>query len=160
MIIEEVRGDLWDRLDKDRPAGSDQWRLVAHGCNLVGVMGAGFAATVRKRYPETYEAYKRDAKREGMFPESLGLVFHHRPSKDLNTIIFNCYTQILTGAEASKHAIEVSLQRVWRVMVSLNIADQPVYIPRIGAGIGGLDYEKDVKPILENSPLNFIVFYL
>lgn len=162
MIIEEVKGDLWDRLDKDRPAGGARWRLVAHGCNLQGVMGAGFAVTVKKRYPETYEAYKRDIRSYGdmVAPFPLGEVFHHRPSNDQNTIIFNCYTQFYTGADARILAVDKAVSRIWCVLKSLNLENEPVYVPRIGAGIGGLDYEKDVKPILQDSPLNFVVFSL
>ena len=36
-----------------------------------------------------------------------------------------------------------------RVMQIANLMTYPVYIPRIGCGLGGLNWDKDVEPIMK-----------
>lgn len=47
--IEIVKGDLLE----------SNAEIIAHQVNMQGVMGAGLAKTIKKRYPEVYKDYKK-----------------------------------------------------------------------------------------------------
>lgn len=49
-MLQVVEGDLW--------AGATGKCVIAHGCNSLGVMGAGFAAQLRVRYPLAFLEYR------------------------------------------------------------------------------------------------------
>ena len=63
MVVEK-RGDVFAELH----AG----RMLLHQVNCVGVMGAGIAAQVRKRFPDCYDAYKRICSKD-----CLGKIYVH-----------------------------------------------------------------------------------
>src|SRR4051812_17967724 len=56
MPILYVSGDLFNN--------AYHAQAFAHGCNCQGSMGAGVAKTIRARYPEMYEEYRRRCKAE------------------------------------------------------------------------------------------------
>ena len=49
------KGDLFSFLTSSDLDGAMQ--VVLHSCNAQGVMGAGFAASVKSRFPECYQTY-------------------------------------------------------------------------------------------------------
>lgn len=130
MPFTEKTGDLFEM---GLPA-------IGHGCNQVGVMGAGIALSFRIRYPEMTAAY-RSACFNDEFP--LGGYMHWETLDGLH--IYNLATQGGPGPCAELGAISTS--------VSAALADcqkrgiPTLGIPRIGAGIGGLRWE-DVRGIL------------
>jgi O-acetyl-ADP-ribose deacetylase (regulator of RNase III) len=62
------------------------------------------------------------------------------------TVIYNCATQMEPGADARLGAIEDSLMAAVHDAASRGI--ESIGMPRIGAGIGGLDWA-DVKEVIE-----------
>ena len=63
--------------------------------------------------------------------------------------VANLYTQVFYGRNgkfANAQAIETSLSQcaIYGDMYGL-----PIYMPRIGCGLGGLDWEREVAPIVE-----------
>lgn len=127
--------------------------IIAHGCNAQGVMGSGVARFLRDKYPQIFPVYQKMCevasikKREDAL---LGMVDFVQVGPDL--VVANCFTQHLYGRDDGKYArpdaILMSLQRVYaRAQVSNTL---PVYLPKIGAGLGGLDWETEVEPIVES----------
>lgn len=112
---------------------------VAHGCNCVGVMGAGIAAQVSKRYPALYREYARRCS-AGKF--NLGDVYTWE-GKDIT--IFNLGTQFQPGPKAVLSAVRYTVTEVCQLAPALGITQ--VAMPLIGAGIGGLA-PKDVQEAL------------
>lgn len=122
-----VKGDLFET----------DCRAIGHGVNLRGIMGGGVAAEVKRRYPRVFETYQRIC----LFkPEEfqLGDVLPASQSS-LDPIIFNMATQDLPGPDARYSAIYDSAFAALALAKSLEIPE--IAIPKIGTGIGELDWE-------------------
>jgi O-acetyl-ADP-ribose deacetylase (regulator of RNase III) len=136
MPIEVVSGDLF--------ANRFGARVLAHGCNCQGSMGAGIATGFRDRYPAMYEEYRRRCKSE---PRrfNLGNVMLWKPEEE--PWVFNLATQEdVWHARASYEAIETALTRMRRRANREGI--DSIALPRIGAGHGGLSWRK-VRALVE-----------
>ncbi len=127
---------------------------IGHGCNCDGVMG-GLAGHVESRWPALAVDY-RAACAAGKF--RLGGVL---PWLDLHSgvWIYNLATQQHAGADARLDAIDSSVRAA---IEHARAHDVPtIYLPRIGAGIGGLDW-RDVHATLDaiataNADLELVV---
>ena len=128
MPIEHVQGDLLE-VEGD----------IAHGCNTLGVMGAGVAKAIKEAHPPLFAQYKGicDAG-----PPLLGESYPYlRPS---GYFIFNLMTQDSVSADptvrnVSYDAISESFKNMFYQMNQHGITE--VTIPYIGAGLGGGDWE-------------------
>lgn len=154
MSIRYVTGDLFTTPGLD---------AIAHGCNCDGVMGAGVAREIAKRWRDlaaTYAANCRrgafrlgDAWRWDLVPPSLGL-----------RAIYNLATQPHPGPCASLYAIETAVRAMddeCRRYPQLGI--RTVGLPRIGAGIGGLawaDVDASLRRIAAHSCVELVVVSL
>lgn len=133
MIVEERVGDLF----------SHSGVAIGHGVNTQGVMGAGIAKEFRRRWPGLYEDYKQ-ACADGYLLPGGSLLYSYPPYQ----FIFNLATQRYPGADARLEWISEALTaavdylELWRV--------SELAIPRIGCGIGGLNWE-DVRGVIEKS---------
>jgi len=120
--------------------------VVAHGVNCQLKMASGVAKAIRAKWPIVYEKYMNNGKGEAI----LGTAHIITVSEDDSLWVANCYTQLFYGygggAYASADAVKQSLGQVAQFADILSL---PVYIPKIGCGLGGLDWEKDVEPIIE-----------
>lgn len=141
--------------------------IVSHGCNCLGVMSAGVALAIARKWPKAFDEYKRHLARFGpAYDLSLGMVQLSAIDDKGELVIANCFTQVSVGYDkngnppASLSAIEDSLRSLVK---TCNIRHQDLYTPQIGCGLGGLDWETQVKPIYEklseelDSDLNWYV---
>lgn len=120
--------------------------IIAQGVNCRGVMGAGVALAIRERWPEVYDCYQRNSR---LGAELLGSCHIIRVDSDL--WVANCYSQVDYGREpgvkyASVEAIRRSLEFVFLHAVATKL---DLHAPRLGAGLGGLDWGSEVLPIFE-----------
>jgi len=144
MSVKYISGDLFHHsLD-----------AIAHGCNCEGAMGKGIALEFRSRYPEMYQEYRRRCKAREF---KLGSVFAWRSPE--GTIIFNLGTQVSWRTKARLDAIRASVRRMVGASEQINL--KTIGLPRIGAGLGGLDWDK-VKEVLDGigskTDIDLIVF--
>lgn len=125
---------------------------IAHGCNAQGLMGAGVARLVRGTYPEVYEEYSR-ACRSGAFRLGTAQAVWTDPMvHGQDRLVYNLCTQTLPGAHATPWGIFLSFGNM---VEDANVRGiDTVAIPRIGAGIGGLDWELQVAPNIEAAIAN------
>jgi O-acetyl-ADP-ribose deacetylase (regulator of RNase III) len=142
MTLSEVVGDLFDA---GLPA-------IGHGCNTKGAMGAGIAVEFRRRYPEMYREYRRRCASGGF---RLGEIFvWEAPDR----IVYNLATQPRPGPSATVDAIRES---VTRALVDAEVRGlAQLGVPRLGAGLGGLDWEAVRTALLEastSSPVELVV---
>lgn len=130
MPIISVTGDLF--------ANEHSARALGHGCNCQGSMGAGIAVGFRERYPEMYEEYRRRCK---AVPRELnpGEVFLWKA--DDAPWVFNLATQEdYWRSRATYAVVERALAGMRALAEAEGIAS--IAIPRIGAGYGGLSWNK------------------
>ena len=114
---------------------------IGHGCNCDGVMG-GLAAHVESHWPALASDY-RTACRTGTF--TLGGVLPWLDEAS-GVWIYNLATQQHPGADARLDAIDSSVRAAVAHARGNDVTR--IYLPRIGAGIGGLRWE-DVESTLE-----------
>jgi O-acetyl-ADP-ribose deacetylase (regulator of RNase III) len=81
---------------------------LAHGCNCTGSMGRGIAVEFRKRWPDTYNAYRAECKVGRLRP---GTVFvWDAPDRT----IFKLATQPRPGPSAKLEFVDVSINEAVR----------------------------------------------
>ena len=135
--------------------------LIIHGTNCGGAFGAGVARAIRAKWPVVCQTFWKS----GTGQEMLGKFI---PIKiDEGLIIGNCYTQLNYGADSRKYAsveaITESLGKAVRFAIDNNI--DTISLPKIGAGLGGLDWASEVLPIIEelerqNNTIAFNIYYI
>lgn len=111
--------------------------IIAHGCNAQGVMGSGFALSVRGRYQRAYDRYMGRAAnlKLGQVIPSFGREDEH--------IIINCITQEFYGRDAKKVYVDYEAVRecMWKVaQTAKDFNNLPVHIPMIGGGLANGDH--------------------
>ncbi len=120
--------------------------IVAHGVNCQGKMGSGVAKAIREKWPIVYEKYKKQSTGAAM----LGGCQLVTVNPDDSLHVANCYTQIYYGYGGGKYADANAVGRSMEAVgMFADIYNLPVFMPRIGCGLGGLDWDKDVLPIME-----------
>lgn len=130
MKVVERSGDLFDAPQL----------TIGHGVNTQGVMGAGVAAEFARRYPDMYNQYRKICFNEDNW-FSPGMCTTHWVSNG-NRFVANLATQDLPGPHARYSWVTAA-------MVSAANAigwNGEIAIPRIGCGIGGLQW-----PIVKQS---------
>lgn len=116
---------------------------IGHGVNTSGVMGAGVAALVRSRWPELYPAYQAACRSGALIP---GGVLPWRTGTPGIRMVFNLASQPRPGRYARLDLIERSAAAT--LALAADAGFDRVAIPRIGAGIGGLDWP-NVQAVLK-----------
>lgn len=145
---------------------------LAHGVNAAGAMGKGIATEFKKKFPRMYEQY-REKCQTGTFLIGSILPWQHvavqnRNGEGVLTIKMSSTGQMEVNAVDWKYvprtiynlcikahwrlpAEEVAIWATLRAMIKhmdVNCISE-VAMPRIGAGLGQLDWETVVKPIIE-----------
>lgn len=128
-MIEYRVGDLFEY----------EGRVIAHGCNTKGLMGAGIARIVSDRFPNVYTEYVAACSTYNLttsrfVPGDAQLCY----VDDSMRIVVNLATQDHPGANATYHWVLSSFCRMFELMRTLGFSE--VAIPRIGCGIGGLNW--------------------
>jgi O-acetyl-ADP-ribose deacetylase (regulator of RNase III) len=146
MKIKYVKGDLLEAKET----------YLLHGCNAQGVMGSGVAKAIRAKYPSAYLAYKASEQHNGM---RLGVVTYAE-QEDGKTVI-NGITQEFYGRDGKRYvdcdAVREVVQAVDWLMLSRRsrVFELPrVAMPKIGAGLGGGDWEM-IEEIIQNNSMYF-----
>ena len=127
--------------------------VIAHGVNCRGAMGSGVAGALRRKYPQIFPRYSNICKMYDVNPDwMLGMVDLVEVSSEPEPILLvaNCFTQVYYGRDGKRYADAEAVRR------SINTAVQaayglaiPFYMPKIGCGLGGLDWDGEIEPIVE-----------
>jgi O-acetyl-ADP-ribose deacetylase (regulator of RNase III) len=123
-------------------------KFIIHGCNSKGKFRSGFAKAVRDMYPGCYEAYMSEFYKNGLH---LGnIVVYNDPKTEVT--IFNAITQDSFGYDGNQYidygAIKTALIRADDATVGGRLA-----MPKIGAGLGGGDWEI-ISNLIEECVIN------
>lgn len=119
--------------------------IIGHGVNCKGVMGSGIALAIKTQWPEVYTRYHEHVKR---YPDDLlGTCYFVRLKEYL--LVANMFTQLTYGrngkyadVDAIEKSLDITLHRAYTEYL-------PAYIPKVGCGLGGRDWETEVRPIIE-----------
>ena len=116
--------------------------IIVHGCNSVGVMGAGIALQIKNRFPDAFEEYKKEFIRHGL---ALGTATV--ATVDTNKYIVNAITQTLSGdrrRQVNYEAIAECFERVGLFHEKIEKqtgTNLDIVFPKIGAGLGGGNWD-------------------
>jgi len=113
--------------------------------NTVGVMGKGIALQFKKKFPENFKAYERACKNEEleigkMFTVSLDSLTNPR-------YIINFPTKKHWRGKSRVEYVREGLEDLLREIERLDI--HSIALPPLGCGNGGLDWENEVRPLME-----------
>ena len=138
--------------------------VIAHGCNCQGVMGSGVALAVKNKYPYAYIQYVKDIKSGRQLGDCS---FYMEADDKINKIVLSLLTQEYFGTDRRQVNYAAI---VYSLIHALNIADldydfeiKTIAIPKIGAGLGGGDWNI-IEAILKDFELmcdiEFVVYEL
>ena len=135
--------------------------VIAHGCNCFCLQGAGIAKQMAKTFKTNYGSYFNKehfiysgsinklgtidscsyALSDGEYTKKGDLGNNFLEGTDTVTIV-NAYTQFEPGSNADLTAIRMCFKKMNHIFKGKHIG-----LPKIGTGIGGLDW-KDVEQII------------
>lgn len=132
-MIETIQGDVL----------SPETGIIVHGCNCVGVMGAGVALAVKLKYPNAYLAYMDHFYKGGKLGEISYIEV--APFK----IIVNALTQNKLGRNNEQYVSYPAIESCFNHVLDLaNIIEQKhnkildICFPLIGCGLGGGEWAR------------------
>lgn len=113
--------------------------------NCVGIMGGGLALKFKDAYPLNYNAYHRFCIETGLLP---GQLYVHNLSALINPKwIVNLATKNHWKNPSRTVWVRDGMNNLFEFVKHENI--KSVAIPMLGCGLGGLDWQTQVKPIFE-----------
>ena len=129
--------------------------FIAHGVNCRRAMGSGVAGALLAKWPNVKSLY--------MSHGSMILGDAQFVEVEPNLTVANCFTQLQYGYDGRRYAdlkaVRESLTKAALFARKLGIVD--IHIPKIGCGYGGLDWDREVEPMLrkleEDYPVDFII---
>lgn len=112
--------------------------FLLHGCNCQSTWGAGIAKSLKDAFPNAYMADKKDYRQPH---EKIGSYSHHKTKNGL--VIINLYTQYDFGRDRSFEygAFRAAIIEFKRDFCLFQKGPKKVYLPKIGAGLGGGNWE-------------------
>ena len=129
--------------DPDSNIFDSECIYLVNPVNCVGVMGAGLALEFRKRYPQMYEEYK-DLCGRGRF--GIGEIQIVKVNPSGHKYIINFPTKRHWNEPSQLNYIEIGLKRLLPDLMTGSI--NSIAFPALGCGLGGLDWENEVKPLM------------
>lgn len=123
--------------------------IIVQGVNCLGLMGSGVALAIRNKWPKVYNEYRhfwsifKNPKQE-----LLGFSQTVEVSKFDELHVVNGFTQVTCGNDGKVYATLTAVEEVLQnTFAFADFKHLPIYLPRIGCGLGGLQWN-DVEEIL------------
>jgi O-acetyl-ADP-ribose deacetylase (regulator of RNase III) len=130
--------------------------VIAHGVNCSGAMNAGLAKGIRNKWPRAYERFKTNGKGKHLLGTTDYVFVEMDEISGRHIIIINCYTQQFYGFGGGRYAdIKAVASAIKEAVQTAFLYSDDLYMPKIGCGLGGLNWNKDVKPIVEDAATGF-----
>lgn len=143
MIVKTHKGCIIELFKNHKFSGNV---AIAHGCNCQISMAAGIARAISKEFPQAVVADKStgkgDARKLGTYS-----MWYAKTASGLS-VGLNLYTQYWCGNDASLDAI----REVFKAVNDGLYGVRYLLIPKIGCGIGGLDWADVSRVINEVTP--------
>lgn len=126
MSVKYIKGNIFE----------STCEAIVNPVNCVGVMGAGLAKQFKERYPDNYIAYRNFCKKNLM---KIGTILIVEPELTIFTIL-NFPTKIHWKDSSKLEYIEKGLFALVNVIEHDKF--ESVAIPKLGCGLGGLEWEE------------------
>lgn len=121
---------------------------IGHGCNARGVMGAGIAKQFKEKFPENYYVYRSICRSDQAYIGNIWsthIIGSSITTSEAGRVICNLITQDAPGPNAKlEYIYDASVDAARRLSV---MGINRLAIPKIGCGIGGLNW-RDVSSVL------------
>lgn len=125
--------------------------IIVHGCNSQGVMGSGVAKAIKDKYPGAYMYYRQDIRDHGF---GLGDISWYDTGLGALSIA-SAITQEYYGRDPSVRYVNYfALALCFKTVFNYAGNDRVVYFPKIGAGLGGGDWNIIEQLINDADPYN------
>lgn len=115
--------------------------VLVNPVNTVGVMGKGIAREFKRLYPDMFKQYKIICEQEQL---QVGKLWMYKAT---GKRILNFPTKKHWRQKSKLEYIESGLKEFVATYDSLGI--QSIAFPMLGCGAGGLDWETEVQPLME-----------
>lgn len=120
-------------------------QCIVNPVNCVGVMGKGLAREFKKRFPDMFKYYKAQCD-TGLL--QIGqIAFYKYKTPSTGPIICLFPTKNHWRQASTLEIIEVGLRAFIKYAPEMQI--KSVAFPKIGAGLGGLNFNLQVLPLME-----------
>lgn len=132
MKLKYIKGDITKVQEKG---------IIIHGVNCQKKIGSGIAKALYEKWPVIKDTYLSVPFKQ----MQLGLI--QISSLERNLYVANCWTQNFFGRDGKRYASISAIRKcLAQVLVWCNINSvNKIYSPKIGCGLGGLDWELDVE---------------
>ncbi|WP_298144047.1 macro domain-containing protein [Flavobacterium sp.] len=122
-------------------------QAIVNTVNTVGVMGKGIALQFKNQFPNNYKLYKVACEKNELKIGNL-LITEEESLLSGKKIIINFPTKTHWRYPSEYEYIEKGLEELKKVILDRNI--ESVAIPPLGAGNGGLDWQKVKQMIIDS----------
>lgn len=109
--------------------------VIVNPVNCVGIMGAGLALQFKEKYKKNFYLYQKYCKEKKLKP---GGIFC---TKENELIIINIATKNHYSESSSYKIISDGIINICKYINDNLKSNQDIYIPALGCGLGGLDWE-------------------
>lgn len=119
--------------------------IIIHGVNCQKAMGSGVAKALYEKWISVRDGYMSLPK-NAMKLGSIQMI-----EVEPNIVVINCFTQHKFGTDGDKYANAESLRECLHKVASYAVdnGNIEIFSPRIGCGLGGLDWETEVLPVFQ-----------
>lgn len=129
-------------------------QVLVNTVNTVGVMGKGIALDFKRLFPEMYQQYRELCEQKQF---KIGMLWLY---KSPNKWVLNFPTKEHWRHPSRVEYIEAGLQKF--VNSYMNLGIHSIAFPPLGCGNGQLDFETQVKPLMEkylrNLPIEVFIY--
>jgi len=128
-----------------------QQGVILHGCNTKGVMGFAGSQIMKAAFPSIFPPYKSYCHiANKMGRNILGRVIEVQ-IEDKDLYVLTGLTQIDYGVDGKAYADIGAVEKVVKHAAEFaSFLKIPLYMPKIGCGHGGLDWD-EVKPFIQKA---------
>lgn len=126
--------------------------VIGHGVNTQGLMDSGIAAQVKESFPSVFEAYSQVCEFGGLVGGTALVLQASEEESDTPLWIANIASQVEPGENAELKLLEDGLYDTVEQMRDMGLFH--LALPKIGAGIGGLDWDTVLDAIESEAEVN------
>lgn len=132
--------------------------VIVHGCNCIGVMGAGVALQVALKWPKI-ERHYRELCAISKSEQLLGKIDVHKLGSGDGLFLVNAFTQLEPGG-GKQVSYDAMAECFRRISIRADMFHLPICFPLIGCGLAGGKWPIVAAIIDEQLPMHTKQLYI